>query len=193
MAHPSRAGRLFIAWLVLALARPAPGSADPLASSPLSSASIRRAVASASASTPPTGAQTGRWDQVTALKPGDPLAVTSDGRPSLEGDFLAADADGLTLRLEDGTNARLLRSQVTEVRRAGRRGSVRNAIIGAGAGAFLGFVMGLNVALRDCGGDCRDERVLVGLSLVGTPVAGGLLGYYAFGRGRHVVYQRPAP
>ena len=78
------------------------------------------------------------------------------------------------------------------VRDVTRRGSKRNAIIGAGAGAFLGYLTALNIALRDCGGNCNDERFLVGLALVGTPVAGGLIGYHAFARRNELVYRRSA-
>ena len=53
--------------------------------------------------------------------------------------------------------------------------------------------MALNVAFRDCGGNCSDERLLMGAALVGTPVAGGFLGYHAFARTNQVVYRRPSP
>ena len=48
------------------------------------------------------------------------------------------------------------------------------------------------LAFKQCGGSCNDEKFLMGASLVGFPVLGGSLGYWAT---RHeverVVYSAP--
>jgi hypothetical protein len=94
---------------------------------------------------------------------------------------VAVDDTGLTVVDTEGSNRmprRVGRADVTEIRRwTGRRGSVVGAVIGAGAGAFLGVVTALNLAVKDCGGGCGDEKFLMGVSLVGMPLAGGWLGY----------------
>ena len=58
-----------------------------------------------------------------------------------------------------------------------RRGSLVGAAIGAGGGFVLGYVSALHLAYKQCNGSCSDERALMGLSLVGLPIAGGWLGY----------------
>jgi hypothetical protein len=153
---------------------------------------LRRAVLAAEDGPPP--AQDPAWSGVERLPGGVSLSIAVDGQPAVHGPLVSADSGGLSIRLGDGRVERVVRANVVEVRQLTRaRGSKRNAIIGAAAGGFLGYLMAVNLALRDCGGDCSDERFLVGASLAGTPVAGGLLGYYAFG-GREtsrVIYRRP--
>ena len=127
------------------------------------------------------------------LKPGARLVVATDVPPSLQGELISADPAGLTIRGPGAVAERVARAAVVEIRDATRRGSKPGAIVGAGAGAFLGYLMSLNLAFRDCGGNCSDERVLIGVALVGTPVAGGFLGYHAFGRRNQVVYRRSPP
>jgi hypothetical protein len=56
------------------------------------------------------------------------------------------------------------------------------AVAGAGGGLLLGAFIGTALAFKDCGGGCGDEKFLIGLSVVGLPVALGLLGYHAGGR-----------
>jgi hypothetical protein len=50
-------------------------------------------------------------------------------------------------------------------------------VIGAAGGFALGFASAVALADKQCGGSCADERMLIGASLVGMPIAGGLLGY----------------
>lgn len=90
--------------------------------------------------------------------------------------------------------SRISRTDVTEVRQwIGRRGSLPGAVIGAAGGFALGFVSALSLSYRQCGDSCADERILIGASLVGMPIAGGLLGYRLF-RGSRVlttIYLKP--
>jgi hypothetical protein len=152
--------------------------------------SIERAVA-LSRSDAGQEAPEANWSRVEQLVPDTPISVAVDSGPSLRGTLVAADSTGLTVRDGDGRGVRIARPSVAEIREiTRRRGSKLGAVIGAGAGGFLGFVTALNLALRDCGGDCRDERFLVGLSLVGAPVAGGVLGYFAGGARTNLIYRR---
>ena len=61
--------------------------------------------------------------------------------------------------------------------RQSKRGVI-GAVIGAAAGALVGVGLAIGYATRDCGGSCTDERAMIGVSLIGIPVAGGLAGYY---------------
>jgi hypothetical protein len=73
------------------------------------------------------------------------------------------------------------RASVVEIRGPERtRGSKLGAVIGAAGGFFVGTVSALNLAVKQCGRSCDDERVLIALSLVGLPIGGGILGYKAF-------------
>jgi hypothetical protein len=73
-----------------------------------------------------------------------------------------------------------------------RRGSVAGAVIGASGGFLLGLVSSVNLAFKQCGGSCTDEKALMALSLVGMPIGGGVLGYYARrSPAREVLYEAP--
>jgi hypothetical protein len=61
--------------------------------------------------------------------------------------------------------------------RQSKRGVI-GAVIGAAAGAVLGVGLAIGYATRDCGSSCSDERVMIGVSLIGIPVAGGFAGYH---------------
>jgi hypothetical protein len=77
---------------------------------------------------------------------------------------------------------------------AQRRGSLIGAAIGAGGGFVLGYVSALHLAYKQCNGSCSDERALMGLSLVGFPIAGGWLGYQANPRTtQDVIYRASTP
>ena len=88
---------------------------------------------------------------------------------------------------------RIARGDVCRITRPGRmRGSVVGAIAGAGGGLLLGGFLAANLAYKQCGGGCGDEKALMALSLVGIPVAGGMLGYGAGGRTTvDVIYRKP--
>jgi hypothetical protein len=88
---------------------------------------------------------------------------------------------------------RIVRSEVREIRSSMRpRGSVIGAVGGAAGGLLLGYLAAVNLAYKQCGDSCTDEKVLIGLSLVGLPVAGGVVGYTAFRRQTsETVYRAP--
>ena len=109
---------------------------------------------------------------------------------SAEGPIARATARELAkLELEhSGRTAELIRgvraphgearhAEAAAAARQSRRGVI-GAVIGAAAGAVLGVGLAIGYATRDCGGSCRDERVMIGVSLIGIPVAAGIAGYY---------------
>jgi hypothetical protein len=59
-----------------------------------------------------------------------------------------------------------------------RKRGIIGAVVGAAAGAVLGVGRALTYATRECGSRCADERAMIGVSLIGIPVAGGFAGYY---------------
>jgi hypothetical protein len=75
----------------------------------------------------------------------------------------------------------------------GHGGSVPGAIVGAGAGLLLGFFTAAGLAYKDCGGGCGGEQFLMGVSLVGMPIGGAVLGYKLPGGKREMktIYLRP--
>jgi len=75
------------------------------------------------------------------------------------------------------------REDVREIRVPGqRKGNTRMAAVGAAVGAGIGLLVGayvgLSMADKYCGSSCSDEKALVGLSVIGPPIALGVLGYY---------------
>ena len=73
---------------------------------------------------------------------------------------------------------RVARTDVSEIKRwTGRRGSPLGAVIGAALGIGFGTASALHLAFKQCGGSCADEKLLIAVSLVGMPIAGGFLGY----------------
>ena len=79
------------------------------------------------------------------------------------------------------------------IRTAGKtRGSVAGGIGGAAGGLLLGGRLALGLAYKDCGGDCGDEKALMGLAVVGLPIAGAILGYRLFAhKTADVIYRAP--
>lgn len=77
------------------------------------------------------------------------------------------------------------REDVSEIRVAGqRKGNKRMAALGAGAGLLVGAYVGFSMSDKDCGSGCSDEKALIGLSVIGLPIALGVLGFYG---GSHTV------
>ena len=76
------------------------------------------------------------------------------------------------------TRADALRAGAPAVAARQSKRGVIGAVIGAAAGAVLGVGLAIGYATRDCGSSCGDERAMIGVSLIGIPVAGGLAGYH---------------
>jgi hypothetical protein len=113
------------------------------------------------------------------------VRVTREG--IFDGDVRVAD---LTQVIHQTT-----RDEISEIwGPARKRGSAVGAVAGAGAGLLVGFVAAMGLAYKDCGDSCGDEKLMAGLSIIGLPIAGALLGYRA---GNHTVtdliYRSPSP
>jgi hypothetical protein len=175
---PSRSVALFVLWLAggAAATAQAPSSATPVFTRQTITAALSHA-------TPPIVApQDPRYDwfglrQLTNKE----IMLFAQGQTGRMYRLVAVEDASLTvvdLESPTGIMRRIPRTEVEEIRQwIGRRGSRRGAIIGAAAGFALGFVSALSLSYKQCGGSCADERVLIGASLVGMPIAGGLLGY----------------
>jgi hypothetical protein len=171
------------------------GAADGPVPRMFSESALRRAVATESEDRDQIDPRL-NWSRVTALARKTRIVVVIEGQlSSLAGTLAAVDDTSLSIRVSPtGRVERVPRPQVLEVRAATQfRGSRLGAVVGGAAGGVLGFITALNLAFRDCGGDCGDEKLLIGLSLVGMPVGGALAGYFGFGRkgGLEAIYLRP--
>jgi hypothetical protein len=60
--------------------------------------------------------------------------------------------------------------------RRSTRGAWIGGLVGLGIGAVAGVGTAVGLATRQCGESCADEKVLIGVSLVGMPAAGAALG-----------------
>lgn len=83
--------------------------------------------------------------------------------------------EGVRVASLDDVVLRVPRQSVVSVARPWK-GSLAGGIGGAAGGLGLGFLTALKLAFKQCGGSCGDEKFLIGLSLVGMPIAGGLAG-----------------
>jgi hypothetical protein len=145
----------------------------------------------------PMAAQTrenGRWTRVERLEPGARIEVLMQDGRSVTGLFEGTTAEGLVVAVQGGAGlapaagSRLDRDDIREIRRAGSSRRWWGAALGGGGGFFAGFIGALNVAVRDCGDSCTDERWIVGALLVAVPVASAVVGYL-LGRRHDVVYR----
>ena len=156
-------------------------------------------------------------DAVFALRPGGPklsgrvsralIGVGSQWPAVFSGAAAYSLADGVRVAdgaVYDGNRQvadlaqvvqRTPREDVSEVRVAGqRKGNKLMAAVGAGAGFLVGAYVGLSISDKYCGVSCSDEKFLAGLSVIGLPVAFGLLGYYGCSHSvGGMVYRAPAP
>jgi hypothetical protein len=102
-------------------------------------------------------------------------------------------ADGKVADL--GVVETIARGDVAEITRfatVNRGPAVGGAIAGALGGFLAGFYLAAGLAYSPCHGSCTKNESLMWLSLVGLPVAGGLLGYHALVRkAEAVIYSAP--
>jgi len=85
------------------------------------------------------------------------------------------------------------RIDVAEVKRKVTRGSAPGAIGGAAGGFLIGWALAVHLGLSvQCQPNCGAVEAGIALSLVGLPIAGGILGYHAFARTtEEVIYRTP--
>lgn len=80
------------------------------------------------------------------------------------------------------------RRAVREIRLERQRGSKVGAAVGATAGIVAGLLTAPYWMMKQCNGSCGDEQFMLGVSLVGLPIAGAVVGYMP--RGEEVVVYR---
>lgn len=174
--------RSLVVVLCVAAASPTVAQDDDRAHRMFTTDALRRAVSGVAVDGPAQVDPRTDWSQVRRLAASTEIIVSAAGLTARRCRFVSADDRMLTVvDLEDTNRATLqiARDDVREIRRwTGRRGSKLGAVIGAGGGVFLGYVWAVALATKQCGGSCADEKLLMGVSLVGFPVAGGLAGYY---------------
>ena len=134
------------------------------------------------------------WSGVTGLAPGTKILVEVRGGLAASRIFVKADDSELIVRDLDVLQ-RIPRPDIVAITMPPqRRGSLIGAAIGAGGGFILGFASAVHFAYKQCNGSCSDEKAFMALSLVGFPVAGGLLGYQVNARTtQRVIYRAPTP
>ena len=133
------------------------------------------------------------WARVTSLAPGTRIVVEPASAPAATRIFVSADGSELIVLDLTGATTRIPRSEIVAIKMPPkRRGSIVGAAVGAGAGFVLGFASAVHLAYKQCNGSCSDEQTLMALSLVGFPIAGGLLGYQSSPRmTQEVIYLAP--
>jgi hypothetical protein len=134
-----------------------------------------------------TPAQGADWNAVLQLKPGADITITTRGALlAAERRVVATDDDSIVVSnpaTPQMPHERIARADVLMVSTVRKRGSRIGAAAGVAAGFLLGYGLAIGIATENpCGSSCRDEEMLVGLSLVGLPTAGGLIGYHGFKR-----------
>jgi hypothetical protein len=185
---------LFVLWLAAGTAAmaQAPDRAQPVFTRQAITAALSHVTATIAA---PQGSRDD-WSQLRQLTKSD-IVLFAQGLAGRRCRIVAVDDGALTvvdLESPNRTTLRIPRLDVSEIRKwTGRRGSLLGAVIGAAGGLVLGFGSAIALADKQCGESCRDERVLVGASLVGMPIAGGLLGYRLPGGNRTLttIYLKP--
>ena len=185
---------LFVLWLAAGTAAmaQAPDRAQPVFTRQAITAALLHVTATIAA---PQGSRDD-WSHLRQLKKSD-IVLFAQGIAGRRCRIVDVDDTALTvldLESPNRTTLRIPRLEVSEIRKwTGRRGSLLGAVIGAAGGLVLGFGSAIALADKQCGGSCTDERVLIGASLVGMPIAGGLLGYRLPGGNRTLttIYLKP--
>lgn len=185
---------LFVLWLsggTAAMAQ-APGSARPVFTRQAITAALSHVTATIAAPQDPRD----DWSRLRQLMKND-IVLFAQGLAGRKCRIVAVEDAALTLvdlESPNRTTLRIPRTDVSEIRQwTGRRGSPLGAVIGAAGGFVLGYLSAIELAYKQCGGSCADERILIGASLVGMPIGGGLLGYRLPGGNRTLttIYVKP--
>jgi hypothetical protein len=137
------------------------------------------------------------WARVQQLAGSTEIVLSARGLMSRKCRLVAASDTTLTVvDLDDSKRPTLQipRDEVLEIQQwIGGRGSWLGAAIGTGAGVLFGVGSAIALATRQCGGSCADEKFLIGASIAGLPIAGGLAGYYLpkTRRSLTTIYRKP--
>jgi hypothetical protein len=175
---PGLSFAVFVLWLAggMAAMAQAPGSARPVFTRQAITAALSQVTATIAAPQD-SSYDWSRLRQLTKIE----VVLFAQGLAGRRCRIVAVDDAALTvvvLESPNRTTLRIPRTDVNEIRQwTGRRGSLLGAVIGAAGGFVLGYASAIALADKPCGGSCADEKILIGASLVGMPIAGGLLGY----------------
>ncbi len=116
------------------------------------------------------------WGRVHALDTGARVRVITLEGASAEGRLERATEDVIVIAAGDARPpVEFRRETVARVQRQ-TKGSLLGGVLGVAAGALAGVVTAANLAMKECGESCSDEKALIALSLVGMPIAGGYAG-----------------
>lgn len=109
------------------------------------------------------------------------IMVSANGIATRNYQLIAVDDEVLTvvdMESANRTTVRIRRSDVNAVRQwTGRSGSPGRAAAGVALGFGLGSLIAVSQMYAPCGGDCFGESALVYGSLIGMPVAFGVIGF----------------
>jgi hypothetical protein len=122
------------------------------------------------------------WDNLKRLSPGDKVQVVLKGVKSYRGLLESVSDEGIVVRLATGDQT-FARLDILRVSTKGESHRARNAMIGFGAGAALGLLIGGSKNCGDAG--CGAEGFLIGAA-IGPGVGASL----PTGRW-HTVYRAP--
>lgn len=149
---------------------------------PFAAPALARAVQSVGSTSP----QDRDWN-LLAQHTGRQVEVLAEGAAATVYHLVSADSQGLVvsdqpINRSDARRSTLPRASVVEVKlRTGKQPSK----LGAVTGTVLGLAAGLGVlsllVLKDCGGNCSDERLLGLGAIVGLPLVGGIALYEVAG------------
>ena len=116
------------------------------------------------------------WARVHALETGSRVRVIDVTGAPTEGRLAGVTDDRITLTTNGNASpVELERDAIARIQRP-TKGSVLGGVLGVAVGALAGVVTSVNLGMKQCGESCNDEKALIGLSLVGMPIAGGFAG-----------------
>ena len=146
---------------------------------------------------PATAQDSGSWDNLRSLRPGQETCVVMNDVKSYQGEFESLSDEGITLRQAAGEQT-LARKDILRVsQKEGRDHQTRDVLIGLAVGAGAGLVIGLSpyFVQRNCTegpafscGNPPNPHLVEGLTPVGS-MAGAAVGAAISTRGWHTVYR----
>lgn len=135
--------------------------------------------------------ETADWQNLRVIAPGQAIDIGKTGGESLKGDFVAFNADSVTVRTRRGELS-IPKPDVARVRLRGHRS--RNTWIGAGIGAAAGAGIGAGIGeslSNTSGGDFANLKPAVaGATAVVGAAVGAILGSVLSGRHSEVYRAR---
>ncbi len=124
------------------------------------------------------------WEKVSRIKTLQDIKVHFQNGTQLKGKFVAADEDGIILRIKAGNDRRV---RMEEIQRITRLSRGMGALIGLGIGAGVGAAVGSGYNFMHDTGVTRGESAALGAFIFGLPGAlgGGIVGI------ERTIYENP--